>query len=268
MIKSSNYFTLAWEITIILLITTLLSLLSFVLLKNLINNSNFFRLIYFYIPSLIAISYTIYNKGTWVGFFLFKIELINWYRYFLFLAIVTGFVFISISFASAIKISTVLLIIDRINVITNNFSLPFYIKMVILSPAIEEFIFRGIILGGFLTRYSPPKAIVLSSLFFAIFHFNLMQFLITFLLGLLCGWYYVKTRNLLSCVIIHSLNNLIGLIVIKYFIDKLSQQIITSNSSLFPIDSLFLVLIFSLILILLGLYGLIFSVVRSQVGNL
>jgi len=264
MIKNINHFKLAWEVIVILLVTTLLIMLSYVPLKDLFINSTFLWFIYFYIPSLIAVSYVILKKRDLLRFSNYKIEVIKWHRYFLFLMIVTGFVFISVSIASTIKMPSVLMYIDRLNIVSKNFSFLFYIKVILLSPIIEEFIFRGIILNGFLTRYSTIKAILFSSLFFSFFHFNLIQILNTFLLGLLCGWYFFKTRNLLSCIIIHSLSNLIGITIIKYSVDKLHYQVITSDTRFFQIDNLWLVILSALSLLIVGFFYLFKSVMEDH----
>ncbi|MDY0199897.1 MAG: type II CAAX endopeptidase family protein [Tenuifilaceae bacterium] len=85
-----------------------------------------------------------------------------------------------------------------------------FITIVIAAPILEELIFRGIILDGFLRRYSPVKSIVLSSFLFGIVHFNPWQFIAAFFIGLLAGWVYYKTRKLSLTIIIHAVNNLVA----------------------------------------------------------
>ncbi|HPI74009.1 MAG TPA: type II CAAX endopeptidase family protein [bacterium] len=77
----------------------------------------------------------------------------------------------------------------------------------ILGPFLEEMLFRGLVLRGFLHRYSPWQAIVLSSLLFGILHLNIWQFVSAFVLGLVLGWMYMRTRSLWPCFILHSLHN-------------------------------------------------------------
>jgi len=83
------------------------------------------------------------------------------------------------------------------------------IMVVLAAPVLEELIFRGIILDGFLKRYSPWKAIIISSILFGIVHFNPWQFVSAALLGVFIGWIYTKTHNLLLAMFIHFVNNLI-----------------------------------------------------------
>ncbi|MDD4673021.1 MAG: type II CAAX endopeptidase family protein [Bacteroidales bacterium] len=87
-----------------------------------------------------------------------------------------------------------------------------FLTIVVAAPILEELIFRGIILDGFLRRYSPVKSIVLSSFLFGIVHFNPWQFIAAFLIGLLAGWVYYKTRKLSLTIIIHVVNNLVAFV--------------------------------------------------------
>lgn len=270
MIKSGNYLSLAWEVIIVLFLTSITGYILILLpsfhLKNLINNSAFLWFIYFYIPSILTIIYGFFKSAEFVRFSFF-IEFKKWYRYLLIVIIIVGLVSITISLVSNVKLSPVLLYIDIINTVTRKFSYLFYIKMILLAPLIEELIFRGLILDGFLTKYKATNAIVLSSLVFAFFHFNLYQIGYTFLLGLLCGWYYYKTRNLLTCMIIHSFNNLTGIIVIKHFMDKLRYHPLTSDTKLFQIDNLLLVILSSATLIIVGGFYLYYSMNLKQLNH-
>jgi membrane protease YdiL (CAAX protease family) len=77
----------------------------------------------------------------------------------------------------------------------------------IIGPFLEELLFRGIIMRGFLDRYKPWQAILYSSLLFGILHLNIWQFCSATLLGLFLGWLYYKTRSLWPCFILHAIHN-------------------------------------------------------------
>jgi membrane protease YdiL (CAAX protease family) len=82
-----------------------------------------------------------------------------------------------------------------------------FITMVIAAPILEELIFRGIILDGFLKIYSPVKSIVLSSTLFGLAHLNPWQFLSGLFVGLFMGWIYYRTQSLWLTILSHlSLN--------------------------------------------------------------
>lgn len=96
-----------------------------------------------------------------------------------------------------------------------------FMKVVIIAPIIEELIFRGIIMHGFMRNYPNVIAILISALFFALFHLNPWQFPATFLLGILLGWTMVITRNIFVCIAGHAINNLLVLLSIEYW-EKIS----------------------------------------------
>ncbi len=58
-----------------------------------------------------------------------------------------------------------------------------------------------------LKKYSPKKAIIVSSLIFGLIHLNLPQGLNAFVLGLIIATVYYYTRSLYICMIMHAANN-------------------------------------------------------------
>jgi len=82
-----------------------------------------------------------------------------------------------------------------------------FLTLVVAAPILEEFIFRGIMLNGLLKKYSPHKAIIVTSILFGFVHLNPWQFISAFILGLFIGWIYYKTRSISLVIIIHAFNN-------------------------------------------------------------
>ncbi len=81
----------------------------------------------------------------------------------------------------------------------------------ILAPLAEEAVFRGAIERSLLDRgWKPWLAILVSTLFFSVAHFNLTQGTATIIAGALLGWVYYRTRNLWPCVFVHAVNNTIA----------------------------------------------------------
>ena len=93
-----------------------------------------------------------------------------------------------------------------------------FLYMVIAAPIFEELIFRGIMLDGLLKRYSPIKAILISSFLFGLVHLNPWQFIAGLFLGMFMGWVYYKTKSLSFTIIIHASVNLTGFLT-RYFSD-------------------------------------------------
>jgi len=90
------------------------------------------------------------------------------------------------------------------------------VKVAIIAPIIEESLFRGIIMHGFMRNYKNWYSILISALMFSIYHLNPWQMPYTFFLGLLLGWLMVRSKSLIVCIIAHSINNLIVLFSITY----------------------------------------------------
>jgi uncharacterized protein len=102
----------------------------------------------------------------------------------------------------------------------------------VVAPIVEEIIFRGMILRGFLKHYSVRKSIILSALLFAIIHMNPWQFVTAFAAGILLGWWYVKTDSILTTIFGHALNNsmsfiigAVGLVIPGYNIEAIHQPV-------------------------------------------
>ncbi|XP_031493739.1 uncharacterized protein LOC116259896 [Nymphaea colorata] len=77
----------------------------------------------------------------------------------------------------------------------------------VCAPIWEEIMFRGFLLPS-LTRYMPVWcAVGVSSLMFALAHFNVQRMLPLVFLGLVMGIVFTRSRNLLASMILHSLWN-------------------------------------------------------------
>ena len=82
-----------------------------------------------------------------------------------------------------------------------------FIVLVIVAPLTEELFFRGLILHGFLSRYSVPTSVLVSAVLFGLLHGNPWQFFSATFLGIVFGWWFLRTRSLLPCLVGHSCNN-------------------------------------------------------------
>lgn len=77
----------------------------------------------------------------------------------------------------------------------------------IIAPIFEEIFCRGYVLDKLAKRYSKNTALILSALFFAALHMNLIQGVNTFFLGIILGAIYLKTNSLIPCIFLHFINN-------------------------------------------------------------
>lgn len=93
----------------------------------------------------------------------------------------------------------------------NIFALVF--SLAILTPIVEELLFRGIILSAFKAYFGEKAAIVLSALVFGIMHWNPIQSTYAFLLGLVLAYIYLKTQSIYSAIIFHMIFNFMGAVL-------------------------------------------------------
>ena len=96
-----------------------------------------------------------------------------------------------------------------------------FLLTAIFAPIFEEWLCRGMVLRGLLTKMKPGWAIVISALFFAVIHMNPWQALNAFIIGVVMGYVYYKTGCLWLTMLIHFVNN--GFAVICAQIPSLSE---------------------------------------------
>jgi uncharacterized protein len=77
----------------------------------------------------------------------------------------------------------------------------------IAAPFLEEMLFRGVILRSFLQQYTRLQALLWSALIFGLAHLNAYQFFTAFVLGLVLGWLYERTRSLWPSIFLHAAFN-------------------------------------------------------------
>ena len=77
------------------------------------------------------------------------------------------------------------------------------VSFVIVGPLTEELLVRGLILRGFLSRYSVRKAVLASALLSGLVHLNAWNFIGPTVLGILLAWWFIQTRSMLPCFLGH-----------------------------------------------------------------
>lgn len=81
-----------------------------------------------------------------------------------------------------------------------------FLYTVVMAPIVEEYIYRGIILGT-LAKYNKGAAILLSALSFALMHGNIPQAVSAFATGLIYATIAVRCGSIIPTMVIHVLNN-------------------------------------------------------------
>ena len=119
-----------------------------------------------------------------------------------------------------------------------------FIYMVILGPIAEELLFRGMALKNF-SAVSRRFGIIMSSLCFGLFHGNVLQFIVGFVLGLFFSYIDIKANSIIPSIILHIFNNLINALLGLMTVGA-SEETMSSATTVYII-----------ILLLLGLIGLV-----------
>ncbi len=96
------------------------------------------------------------------------------------------------------------------------------LTLVVMAPIGEELVFRGVLARGLATRLPTVAAIAISAALFSLYHRNLVQALPTFMIGIPLAWLAIRSDSLIPGVILHALNNLIGLPIARDEVPELS----------------------------------------------
>lgn len=135
----------------------------------------------------------------------------------------------------------------------------FAVQLCVLTPLVEEVVFRGIIFQS-MRRFGDSFALVLSAILFALFHGNLSQAPNAFLMGLVIGYLVLYSGSLWVGIIIHAVNNLLNLAA-----DLLLQTIPEPYQTLvwLAILSFYLIAGITAMLVLVRAYPNLFMFIRS-----
>ncbi len=123
-----------------------------------------------------------------------------------------------------------------------------FVTIVVLAPLLEELLFRGIILDGYLKNYSPVNSILISAFLFALIHGNLAQGIGAFVMGIVMGLLYWRTKSLLLCIALHFTNNLTAFLAMiadpeGIGSEATTRELINNDSIYFAVYLIFWVLL-------------------------
>lgn len=128
-----------------------------------------------------------------------------------------------------------------------------FLFAVLIAPIGEEILFRKLLIDK-TVRYGEGTAVLLSGLFFALFHGNLFQAFYAFLLGLMFGYIYVKTGKLRYPIILHMIINFLGAII--------GPAILTLNDG--SMEMMIAVGLYGLVIIGLAIAGFVLLIVKRN----
>lgn len=115
--------------------------------------------------------------------------------------------------------------------------------VIIIVPIVEEFVFRGMLLHKLKVKWGIKRAILISSMIFAIFHLN---FIGGFIFSIILSILYIKDENLIIPIILHIINN--SIMTLSLFFTKnninVKQALSLSWSEILAYSLSFLVVIY------------------------
>lgn len=87
------------------------------------------------------------------------------------------------------------------------------IVLLAASPILEEFFFRGVLYGRLKELLPVPAAIFISSAFFGVFHWDLVQGIYSFFMGVVLALFMEKTNTVKAPAVFHAAANAAALIL-------------------------------------------------------
>ena len=96
----------------------------------------------------------------------------------------------------------------------------------ILSPIIEEMMFRGVMLNK-LRRYGDKVAIITTAILFGLFHANFSQFFYAVALGIVFAYVALKTGTIKYSIILHIVVNIMGGVILPAAIGDGSNIVVS-----------------------------------------
>jgi uncharacterized protein len=122
------------------------------------------------------------------------------------------------------------------------FEMAFVFFIVAIIPAVsEEVMFRGYVQKSFELKMTPFRAIMITAIFFGLYHFNPYGIVPLILLGVFFGYAAYKTNSIIVPMVLHFLNNFIA-VGLFYIIgdDELIETKVQPSSDLGNYLSIFL----------------------------
>ena len=107
------------------------------------------------------------------------------------------------------------------------------VTAVIFAPVFEELIFRGLVLESLLRRHRRLISVIVSSMLFAVIHFQPSVMLTAFVSALIFGTIYLHTNSIFSTIILHSINNAIAYSLITLDLEHYSYSAVLGGGRVY-----------------------------------
>lgn len=118
----------------------------------------------------------------------------------------------------------------------------------VIVPITEELIYRGLMYNRIKKETGVISAIFLSAFAFGLFHFNLVQGIYAFIIGLICALCYEIYGNITVSIAMHMAINIVAVLLDYFGIDKMLNSSVIFKTIMFIIESIIAVYIFDMII--------------------
>jgi len=92
----------------------------------------------------------------------------------------------------------------------------------VLTPIVEELVFRGVFVRALAKRFFPVAAIVIASAVFSLYHLLPAQIVSTFGLALALGFITLRANSVIPAMLAHVLNNAVVIVVSRDELPRVS----------------------------------------------
>lgn len=99
----------------------------------------------------------------------------------------------------------------------------YYLDIVLLSPVLEELLFRKMLLDRF-RRYGEKLAILVSAVVFAISHLDLHLTVVNLVMGGMLAYVYLRSGRVRYCIFIHAISNFSAAGMMQLLMNRLSAK--------------------------------------------
>ncbi|MYE55062.1 MAG: CPBP family intramembrane metalloprotease [Chloroflexi bacterium] len=89
--------------------------------------------------------------------------------------------------------------------------------IVVITPIVEEIVFRGFILAGLTLALGNIRGMIISSALFTVVHWDFDIMPIIFVSGMLIAWLYMRTGSLWPPIALHALSNAAATVQYEFF---------------------------------------------------
>ncbi len=99
------------------------------------------------------------------------------------------------------------------------------LSVVVCAPLFEEMLFRGLVFESCRERFGGGGAVLISALLFGLIHVVPVQVINAFVVGIILGFIYLRTRSLANVILLHAVNNALAYLTMGLEVNTIRELI-------------------------------------------